>query len=93
MVFVMVLVLIICLLCGFNYLLLLVEMVDIFEVYKFVEVDIDEGLIGGIVVVKICKLFDSEVNYVVFLVKVFYFENVDEIKLYVFGLYLWKNEV
>ncbi len=77
---------------GFNYSLLPAEMVDTLEVYKSAEADIDEGSIGGTVVVKTRKPLDSEANYAALSVKAFHFENADETKPYVSGLYSWKNE-
>lgn len=77
---------------GFNYSLLPAELVDTLEVYKSAEADVDEGSIGGTVVVKTRKPLDSESNYAAISVKAFHFENADETKPYVSGLYSWKNE-
>ncbi|WP_404339304.1 TonB-dependent receptor [Pseudoalteromonas mariniglutinosa] len=77
---------------GFNYSLLPAELVDTLEVYKSAEADIDEGSIGGTVVVKTRKPLNSEANYAALSVKAFHFENADETKPYVSGLYSWKNE-
>lgn len=77
---------------GFNYSLLPAELVDTLEVYKSAEADIDEGSIGGTVVVKTRKPLDSEANYAALSVKAYHFENAEETKPYLSGLYSWKNE-
>ncbi|MBE0379987.1 TonB-dependent receptor [Pseudoalteromonas prydzensis] len=77
---------------GFNYSLLPAELVDTLEVFKSAEADVDEGSIGGTVVVRTRKPLDSESNYAALSVKAFHFENADETKPYISGLYSWKNE-
>ena len=77
---------------GFNYSLLPAELVDTLEVYKSAEADIDEGSIGGTVIVKTRKPLDSEANYAALSVKAYHFENAEETKPYLSGLYSWKND-
>lgn len=62
-------------------MLLLLSMIKSVEVYKSVEVCIDEGGIGGIVILYICKLFEMEVNLGVLSVEVIYDDVFEDIKL------------
>ncbi len=77
---------------GFNYSLLPAEMIDTLEVFKSAEADIDEGSVGGTVVVNTRKPLNTSDNYFAFSIKDAYQENPDEHNPYISGLASWKNE-
>lgn len=77
---------------GFNYGLLPAELVDTLEVYKSAEADIDEGSIGGTVVVKTRKPLNTESNYAAFSLKNSYQEASGESSPIISGVYSWKNQ-
>ena len=77
---------------SFNYNLLPTEIVDTLEVYKSPEANIDEGSMGGTVIVKTRKPLDAEANSGAVSARYFHFDNAGEGKPHVSGLYSWKNE-
>lgn len=78
--------------CLFNYLLLFFELIGGMEVYKLQQVDLIEGGIGGIVIVKMCKLLDMGVNSGFVSVK--YGKGlISDSNKDIFGFYSFKNEV
>lgn len=77
---------------GFNYSLLPAELVDTLEVYKSAEADIDEGSIGGTVVVRTRTPLKTENNYAAFSLKNIYQESSDKHSPILSGVYSWKND-
>lgn len=77
---------------SFNYYLLPTEILDTVEVYKTPEASIDEGSMGGTVIVRTRRPLDAEANSGAFQARYFTFDNADESKPYISGLYSWKND-
>jgi iron complex outermembrane receptor protein len=77
---------------GFNYTMLPSEIVSGLEVYKTPEADIDEGSIGGTVIVKTRKPLDLEANKFAGSVLGQYSEISGETDPQLSALYSWKNE-
>ncbi|MDE0507965.1 MAG: TonB-dependent receptor, partial [Gammaproteobacteria bacterium] len=78
---------------SFNYYLLPTEILDTVEVYKTPEANIDEGSMGGTVIVRTRRPLDAEANSGAVSARYFNFDNAGESKPYLSGLYSWKNEV
>lgn len=77
---------------GFNYSILASELVSSLEVYKSPEVDIDEGSIGGTVIVRTRKPMDLDSLTVHFSAENVYSELPDKNDPQLSGLISWKNE-
>lgn len=77
---------------SFNYYLLPTEIVDTLEVYKSPEANVDEGSVGGTVIVRTRRPLDADANSGAASARYFHFENADENKPHVSGLYNWKND-
>ncbi|MBU2893070.1 TonB-dependent receptor [Colwellia sp. D2M02] len=77
---------------GFNYTMLPSEIVSGLEVYKTPEADIDEGSIGGTVIVRTRKPLDLEANKFAGSALAQYSEISGETDPQLSGLYSWKNE-
>jgi iron complex outermembrane receptor protein len=77
---------------GFNYSMLPSEIISGLEVYKTPEADIDEGSIGGTVVVRTRKPLDLEANKIVGSALAQYSDVSGETDPQLSGLYSWKNE-
>lgn len=77
---------------NFNYFLLPTEIVETLEVYKSPAANIDEGSIGGTVIVRMRKPLDGEAGSGSISARYFYFENAGEQKPHVSGLYNWQND-
>ncbi len=76
---------------SFNYYLLPTEIVDTLEVYKSPEASIEEGSMGGTVIVRTRKPLDADANSGAASARFFHFENADENQPHISGLYNWKN--
>ncbi|MCY3687468.1 MAG: TonB-dependent receptor [Gammaproteobacteria bacterium] len=77
---------------SFNYYLLPTEILDTVEVYKTPEANIDEGSMGGTVIVRTRRPLDAEANSGAVSARYFNFDNAGESKPYLSGLYSWKND-
>lgn len=77
---------------GFNYSILASELVSSLEVYKSPEADIDEGSIGGTVIVRTRKPMDLDSLTVHFSAENVYSELPDKNDPQLSGLISWKNE-
>ncbi len=77
---------------NFNYFLLPTEIVETLEVYKTPEADVDEGSVGGTVIVRTRRPLDAEANSGAISARYFRFENAGEYKPHISGLYNWKND-
>lgn len=77
---------------GFNYTMLPSEIVSGLEVYKSPEADIDEGSIGGTVIVKTRKPLDLGANKIAGSVIMQHSEVSGETDPQLAGLYSWKND-
>jgi len=77
---------------SFNYYLLPTEILDTLEVYKSPEANVDEGSVGGTVIVRTRRPLDADANTGAFSARYFHFDNAGENKPYVSGLYSWKND-
>lgn len=77
---------------SFNYSLLPVEIIDTLEVHKSAQAKVEEGSIGGTVIVKTRTPLDTDANYSAFSVKDFYQESSGEHSPALSGFYSWKNE-
>ena len=77
---------------SFNYYLLPTEIVDTLEVYKSPEANIDEGSVGGTVIVRTRRPLDAEANSGAVSARYFSFDNAGENKPHLSGLYNWKND-
>lgn len=77
---------------GFNYTMLPSEIVSGLEVYKTPEADIDEGSIGGTVIVRTRKPLDLEANKFAGSVLAQYSDVSGETDPQLSALYSWKNE-
>ncbi|MBQ4864267.1 TonB-dependent receptor [Pseudoalteromonas sp. MMG013] len=76
---------------GFNYTMLPSEIVSGLEVYKSPEADIDEGSIGGTVIVRTRKPLDLDANKIAGSVLMQHSEISGETDPQVAGLYSWKD--
>ncbi len=76
----------------FNYSLLAPELVDRLEVYKSPEARIEEGSIGGTVIVRTRKPLDMEANSVFGSAGYSYNDRSEKGNVRASGLYSWKNE-
>jgi iron complex outermembrane receptor protein len=77
---------------GFNYTMLPSEIISGLEVYKTPEADIDEGSIGGTVIVRTRKPLDLEANKIAGSVLAQYSDVSGETDPQLSGLYSWKNK-
>ncbi|GIU40832.1 TonB-dependent receptor [Shewanella sairae] len=77
---------------GFNYTMLPSEIVSSLEVYKSPEADIDEGSIGGTVIVRTRKPLELEANQVAASALAQYSEVSGETDPQLSGMYSWKND-
>lgn len=76
----------------FNYSLLAPELVDRLEVYKSPEPRIEEGSIGGTVIVRTRRPLDTPANSVFASGGYSYNDRADKGSIRASGLYSWKNE-
>ena len=76
---------------SFNYYLLPTEIVDTLEVYKSPEANIDEGSVGGTVIVRTRRPLDADANSGAASARYFHFDNADDEKPHLSGMYSWKN--
>ena len=77
---------------GFNYTMLPSEIVSGLEVYKSPEADIDEGSIGGTVIVRTRKPLDLEAHKIAGSILMQHSEISGETDPQLAGLYSWKND-
>jgi len=77
---------------SFNYSILPTELIETLEVYKSAEANVDEGSIGGTVVVRTRHPLDADANSGGLTARFFNFENANVNKPHVSGLYSWKND-
>ncbi|WP_143869725.1 TonB-dependent receptor [Catenovulum sediminis] len=77
---------------SFNYSLLPSELVSALEVYKSPEAKIDEGAIGGTVILRTRKPLDLDANSLYGSAGVRYNDKTESSDPQVSGLYSWKNE-
>ncbi|MBD1388166.1 TonB-dependent receptor [Neiella sp. HB171785] len=77
---------------GFNFTLLPSQLVKSLEVYKSPEADIDEGSIGGTVIMNTRKPLELDANTVKIGLEALYSESSEETDPSVDVLYSWKND-
>lgn len=77
---------------GFNYSLLPAEVVETLEVHKSAQAKVDEGSIGGTVIVKTRKPLSTDRNYLVLSARDAYQESSGEHSPLLSGFYSWKND-
>lgn len=77
---------------SFNYYLLPTEIVDTLEVYKSPEANVDEGSVGGTIIVRTRRPLDADANSGAVSARYYNFENAGENKPHLSGLYSWKND-
>lgn len=77
---------------SFNYFLLPTEMVETLEVYKSAEANVDEGSVGGTVIVRTRRPLDADANSGAVSARYFHFDNADVNKPHLSGLYTWQND-
>ncbi|NIB44212.1 TonB-dependent receptor [Pseudomaricurvus alkylphenolicus] len=77
---------------GFNYSMLASELVSGLEVYKSPEADLDEGSIGGAVIVRTRRPLDLDPLTINASVEGLYSELPDEVDPQASGLISWSNE-
>ncbi|VUD47030.1 Vitamin B12 transporter BtuB [Thalassocella blandensis] len=77
---------------GFNYTILASELVSSLEVYKSAEADIDEGSIGGTVIVRTRKPMDLDPLVVNLTAEAVYSELPDKTDPQLSGLVSWTNQ-
>ncbi|GAB3035033.1 TonB-dependent receptor [Bowmanella dokdonensis] len=77
---------------GFNYSLLPAEVVETLEVHKSAQAKVDEGSIGGTVIVKTRKPLSTDRNYLVLSARDAYQESSGEHSPLLSGFYSWKNQ-
>ena len=77
---------------NFNFEILASEMIAGLEVYKSSQADIDEGALGGTVILKTRKPFDLEANSGQVSIEGQYGDIADALDPTLSGLYSWKNE-
>lgn len=76
----------------FNYSLLAPELVDRLEVYKSPEARIEDGSLGGTVIVRTRRPLDLKANSVFASAGYSYNDRADKGNIRASGLYSWKNE-
>ncbi|APD87090.1 TonB-dependent receptor [Alteromonas sp. Mex14] len=77
---------------NFNFEILASEMIAGLEVYKSSQADIDEGALGGTVILKTRKPFDLEANSGQVSIEGQYGDIADALDPTLSGLYSWKND-
>jgi iron complex outermembrane receptor protein len=77
---------------NFNFEILASEMVGGLEVYKSSQADIDEGALGGTVILRTRKPMELDSNTLQFSTEAQYNDNSEEIDPSFSGLYNWKND-
>ena len=77
---------------NFNFEILASEMIAGLEVYKSSQADIDEGALGGTVILKTRKPFDLDANSGQISVEGQYGDIADSLDPTLSGLYSWKND-
>lgn len=77
---------------SFSYALLPSTMIERVEVYKSSEARLDEGGIGGTILLHTRKPLDMEKNSGVFNIETTYADITDEFEPQFSGLYSWKND-
>lgn len=77
---------------NFNFEILASEMIAGLEVYKSSQADIDEGALGGTVILKTRKPFDLDANSGQISVEGQYGDIADSLDPTLSGLYNWKND-
>ncbi len=77
---------------NFNFEILASEMVAGLEVYKSSQANIDEGALGGTVILRTRKPFQLDANTVQFSTEVQYNDIAEKADPSFSGLYSWKNE-
>ena len=77
---------------GFNFTLLPSSLVKTLEVYKSAEADIDEGSIGGTVIMRTRKPLELEANTIDIGIQGQYSDVSEETDPLLDALYSWKNE-
>ena len=77
---------------SFNYSLLPSELIDTLEVHKSAQAKIEEGSVGGTVIVKTRSPLDTQGNYAAFSIKDMYQESSGEHSPAISGFYNWVNE-
>lgn len=77
---------------NFNFEILASEMIAGLEVYKSSQADIDEGALGGTVILKTRKPLDLDANSGQISVEAQYGDIADQIDPSLSGLYSWKND-
>ena len=77
---------------NFNFELLASEMISGLEVYKTSQADIDEGALGGTVILRTRKPLDLEANTIQGSVEGQYGDLSGEVDPGLSGLYSWKND-
>ncbi|ALS97548.1 TonB-dependent receptor [Lacimicrobium alkaliphilum] len=77
---------------GFNYSLLPTELIDTLEVHKSAKAKVQEGSLGGTVIVKTRRPFDDEAHSSAFSLKSAYQETTGEHSPILSGFYSWKND-
>lgn len=77
---------------NFNFEILASEMVGGLEVYKSSQADIDEGALGGTVILRTRKPMDLDSNTIQFSTEAQYNDNSEKVDPSFSGLYNWKND-
>lgn len=77
---------------NFNFEMLASEMIAGLEVYKSSQADIDEGALGGTVILRTRKPFDLESHSVQLSAELQYGDNADKTDPSASALYSWKND-
>ncbi|MGJ8681417.1 TonB-dependent receptor [Paraglaciecola sp.] len=77
---------------NFNFEILASEMVAGLEVYKSAQADIDEGALGGTVILRTRKPMDLDSNTIQFSTEMQYNDSSEKTDPSFSGLYSWKNE-
>lgn len=77
---------------GFNYSLLPTEIIDTLEVHKSAQAKVQEGSVGGTVIVKTRQPLKEKSNTAVFSLKDTYQETSGEHSPTYSGYYTWKND-
>lgn len=77
---------------NFNFEILASEMISGLEVYKSSQADIDEGALGGTVILRTRKPFELDANTIQFSVEGQYNDIAEEFDPSLSGLYSWKND-
>jgi len=77
---------------SFNYSILPSNVVSALEVYKSPQADIQEGSLGGTVVLKTRKPFDLKANTLSLTAEAQYSDISEEVDPLLSGMYSWKND-